>query len=126
MYTLVNDIESYPDFLNWCTASRIISRSASQLTAELDVGIGGISKSFSTVNSLDPPHRIAVRLHSGPFRSLEGEWKFTESEMGCEISLALDFTVSLSPLSIVLSTAFEEIARSQMDAFIRRAGSIYG
>ena len=125
MYALVNDVEAYPEFLNWCSGARIISDSEGQLTAELDVGFGGISRSFSTVNSLDPPRKIVVKLHSGPFRSLEGAWTFTQSPTGCTISLALDFTVSTSPLGVILSGAFEEIVRSQMDAFIRRARALY-
>ena len=126
MYALVNDVEAYPEFLHWCNGARIISRREGELTAELDVGLAGISRSFSTVNQLDPPHRIVVTLHKGPFRSLEGAWSFTPSDTGCTISLQLDFSVSRSPLGMVLSAAFEEIARSQMDAFIRRARQIYG
>ena len=126
MYALVNDVEAYPEFLQWCNGARIISEREAELTAELDVGLGGISRSFSTINVLDPPHRIVVKLHKGPFRTLEGAWSFTETDSGCRISLVLDFSVSLSPLGVVLSAAFEEIARSQMDAFIRRAGQLYG
>ena len=126
MYALVNDVEAYPEFLQWCNDARIITRREDELTAELDVGFGGISRSFSTTNVLEPPERIVVKLHKGPFKSLEGAWTFTETDKGCAISLVLDFSVSLSPLGMVLSAAFEEIARSQMDAFIRRASQLYG
>ena len=131
MYALVNDIESYPEFLNWCSGARILERrdvdqSEQQLTAELDVGFAGITQRFSTVNTLRPPTEIKLRLKSGPFRSLEGAWTFEPAGSGCTISLTLDFSVALSPLGMVLSTAFEEIARSQMDAFVQRAARVYG
>lgn len=126
MYALVNDVEAYPEFLNWCSGARIIARGEGQLTAELDVGFGGISQSFSTVNTLAPPNKITVSLRNGPFQSLEGAWTFTQAHTGSTISLVLDFTVVLSPLGFVLSGAFEKIVRSQMDAFIRRARSVYG
>jgi len=125
MYALVNDVEAYPQFLNWCSGARIIAADAAQMTAELDVRFGGIGKSFSTTNSLQPPHRIGVQLRNGPFKSLEGAWTFTETPAGCMIALDLDFTVSASPLGFILSGAFEEIVRSQMDAFIQRARSVY-
>jgi ribosome-associated toxin RatA of RatAB toxin-antitoxin module len=126
MYALVNDVEAYPEFLNWCTGARVITECDGQLTAQLDVGFGGISHSFSTVNTLEPPHRITVSLRNGPFRSLEGEWTFTETQTGCTISLNLEFTVSPGPLGLVLSGAFEHIVRSQMDAFVQRARNTYG
>jgi ribosome-associated toxin RatA of RatAB toxin-antitoxin module len=126
MYALVNDIESYPDFLKWCSGARIVDRGAQELTAELDVGFAGLTQRFSTMNTLRPPSEISLRLKSGPFRSLEGAWTFTPSASGCIISLTLDFSVPLSPLGIVLRGAFEEIARSQMDAFIKRADEVYG
>ncbi len=126
MYALVSDVESYPQFLNWCSGARIISQTEGSQTAELDVGFRGISRSFATVNSLDPPNEIVMRLHSGPFKSLEGVWTFAKRDSGCSISFALDFTVSISPLGLLLSAAFEEIARSQMDAFVQRAQQLYG
>lgn len=125
MYALVNDVEAYPQFLNWCSGARIIAADEDQMTAELDVRFAGISKSFSTINALDPPHRIGVQLRNGPFQSLEGAWTFTGTPAGCTITLDLDFTVSISPLGFILSGAFEEIVRSQMDAFIARARNVY-
>lgn len=126
MYALVNDVQAYPEFLHWCSGSRIIAETARELTAELDVGFGGFKQRFSTINSLEPPQRISMRLRKGPFRSLTGAWTFAATEMGCRISLALEFAVSAGPLGLVIGAAFEQIARSQMDAFIKRAQTVYG
>ena len=126
MYALVNNVESYPEFLNWCSGARVLSKGESQVTAELDIRFAGLSQSFATVNTLNPPNEIAVRLHSGPFKSLTGKWRFMQTPGGSKVSLVLDYTFGFSPLSIVLNSAFEEIARSQIDAFIQRARSVYG
>ena len=126
MFALVNDVESYPEFLNWCSGARILSKSDSQVTAELDIGFAGLRQKFATVNTLDPPNEIAVNLHSGPFRSLTGHWIFSAAAGGCRVVLELDYTVASSPLSFVLNTAFEEIVRTQIDAFIQRAQKVYG
>ena len=126
MYALVNDVEAYPEFLPWCAGARIVSRSEHEMVAEVDIGFSGIRQSFSTRNLLDPPNRIVIALRNGPFRRLEGEWRFEDGPAGCTVDLSLDFSVSMSPLGFVLARVFEELARSQMDAFVRRARAVYG
>ena len=127
MFTLVNDIEAYPDFLHWCRGARVSHRSDSEVEATLDVGFGGIHKSFSTRNTLAAPHSIHLELISGPFRSLNGQWTFRDLEDGgCRVALSLSFEVPRSPFGLIFSRVFEEIARSQMGAFLRRAKAVYG
>jgi ribosome-associated toxin RatA of RatAB toxin-antitoxin module len=68
-----------------------------------------------------------MALVSGPFSRLDGEWQFTDSPSGgADIELLLDYEISHSPLGFVLAKAFEEIASSQMTAFVRRADEVYG
>jgi ribosome-associated toxin RatA of RatAB toxin-antitoxin module len=127
MYELVNDVESYPQFLHWCRGARVLGRGPDFVEATVDIGLAGIHKSFTTRNTLDPPHSITVALVAGPLRHLSGSWRFESTpEGGCRVSLDLDFAVAVSPLSFVFSTVFEEIARSQMQAFIDRARVVYG
>ena len=125
MYALVNDVESYPEFLHWCAGARVLAREESAVVAELDVGLGGLKQSLTTRNTLEPPHKISICLLNGPFQRLDGSWTFTDAEHGCQVELSLEFEVSMSPLGFVLAGIFEEIARSQMDAFIKRARSVF-
>ncbi len=37
MYTLVNDVNAYPDFLPGCTGSRVLESGPTQMTAAVDV-----------------------------------------------------------------------------------------
>ena len=127
MFDLVNDIESYPLFLSWCSGARITYRDLDTIEASLDVGIAGISKTFSTRNELTPPNLMTVKLVAGPFKQLDGVWTFDVlTERSCRVSLALDFSVQASPLSMVFNTMFEEVSRSQMSAFRERADQVYG
>ena len=48
MYMLVNDIESYPNFLPWCTNSTITNYSDNELVASVSISIGKIKKIFVT------------------------------------------------------------------------------
>jgi ribosome-associated toxin RatA of RatAB toxin-antitoxin module len=127
MFDLVNDVEAYPKFLHWCAGARVESAGESHIEATLDIGIAGLHKSFRTRNTLERPKRITMALVSGPFNRLDGEWQFTDSPSGgADIELSLDYEISHSPLGFVLAKAFEEVARSQMSAFVRRADEVYG
>ena len=71
--------------------------------------------------------RIGIDLVSGPFRRLQGEWRFLPAAgTGTDVSLTLTFEVTLSPFGLVFAKAFEELAGAQMKAFIDRAKVVYG
>jgi ribosome-associated toxin RatA of RatAB toxin-antitoxin module len=127
MFDLVNDIAAYPQFLHWCRGATVHHASQQWVEATLEIGAGGLHKEFSTRNHLERPRRIAIELLNGPFSALEGEWQFVETAGGgCEVSLSLDFEVASTPLKFVFERVFEELARSQMNAFVDRADEVYG
>ena len=127
MFDLVDDVESYPKFLHWCRGARIDVRHDGIVEATIDIGLGGIHKSFKTRNTAERPHRIDIALVSGPFRRLEGEWTFADAPAGgSDVELVLDYEVSHVPLDFLFGAIFEEVARSQMNAFVRRADHVYG
>lgn len=127
MYDLVNDIESYPDFLPWCQTAIVHSRSADEVQATLHLSKGGIKHSFSTVNRLQHNKIIEVRLMKGPFRHLEGFWRFDENpEGGCILNFDLEFVLSNRLLHLTLGGMFEGIANSFLESFCKRADDLYG
>lgn len=127
MFDLVSDVEAYPEFLHWCRAARVDRRGEDYVEATLSIGVRGIRKSFTTRNTFERPRRLVIELVSGPFRRLNGVWEFTDlEEGGSEVSLSLTFEVMPSPLSVVFSMVFEELARAQMAAFVQRAERVYG
>jgi ribosome-associated toxin RatA of RatAB toxin-antitoxin module len=127
MFDLVNDVESYPKFLHWCSGARVDRRQEGVLEATLDVGLKGFHRAFSTRNTVTRPTSIELELVSGPFRRLSGGWRFEDlPQGGAEVFLSLSFEVASSPFGAIFSRLFEEIASSQMGAFISRAAKIYG
>ena len=126
MYALVDDIESYPRFLPWCTAARVEERTASGVRATLSVGMRGLRQSFTTQNENRPPEAIELRLVKGPFRSFAGGWRFTPlSAEASRIEFTLEYEMA-GPLARLLEPLFEHIADSMVDAFTRRAAELYG
>ena len=90
MFMLVDDIERYPEFLPWCTGATVLSRDPEVTRASLHVGFRGIKQSFSTENRNTPPHEIALKLIDGPFRALDGRWRFNDlGGKGCKIEFNL-------------------------------------
>jgi hypothetical protein len=69
MYALVNDIESYPQFLPWCRSTRVASRTEDEVRATIEIVKGGVHKSFTTINRAQKHKMIDIRLLEGPVQA---------------------------------------------------------
>jgi ribosome-associated toxin RatA of RatAB toxin-antitoxin module len=127
MFELVNNIDDYSQFLNWCDSSAILNQSDNQITASVEINKGGIKQTFSTLNTLTPYKSIAMELVDGPFDVLSGEWRFEPlGENATKIHLDLQFKFKSMLIDMALSPVFKNIANSQLDSFVARAKYIYG
>ena len=127
MFELVNNIDDYSQFLNWCDSSAILNQSDNQITASVEINKGGIKQTFSTLNTLTPYQSIAMELVDGPFDELSGEWRFEPlGENAAKIHLDLQFKFKSMLIDMALSPVFKNIANSQLDSFVARAKYIYG
>lgn len=126
MYQLVNDVHSYPDFLPGCTGSRVITASPHEMTAAVEVAKAGISKTFTTRNTLLDNQSINMQLVDGPFRKLMGGWQFTAlSPEACKVELHLDFEFTNKLIELAFGKVFKELAGSMVQAFTQRAKEVY-
>lgn len=122
VYAVIADVESYPQFLPWCTHARIDERSGDEVVATVGIKRGPLGGEFTTRNRLVPDHSIAMNLVRGPFSTLEGLWTVEPlGEKGCRVELALRFEFANRLSGAVLGPVFEEVAASLVDAFVRRA-----
>ncbi len=127
MYDLVDDIESYPDFLPWCHNTKIYQRDDHTVEASIGVESMGIQKSFTTRNSLTPHTHIALTLVEGPFEKLEGLWTFKSlGDEGCKVSLHMEYEHRGGWAYIAFGTVFSHIAGQLVDAFVERANTVLG
>lgn len=126
MYQLVNDIEAYSQFLPWCKESRILQQNADEIHAMLVLAGGGFQKSFTTCNRLQSNKMIEIRLVDGPFKNLEGFWRFEEvMETGCLVTLDLEFEFSNRLIGMAFGPVFNQVASTLVDAFCKRANEVY-
>lgn len=127
MYALVNDVERYPEFLPWCRSTRILSNTAGEMCATLELARGGLHKAFTTRNRLDPGRSIVIALDHGPFRHLEGHWRFQDlGPEGSKVMLNMEFEFAGAVLDLLAGPVFHEICNSLVAAFTRRAAVLYG
>lgn len=132
MLELVNDVASYPEFLPWCAGAEVVQESEDTLRATLKIGYKGIRQQFSTRNRTimpdeSSPGSIMMTLVDGPFRSLNGQWLFKPlNDNACKIEFTLRYEFSSKLLEKVIGPAFNYIASSFVDAFVKRAHSLYG
>jgi ribosome-associated toxin RatA of RatAB toxin-antitoxin module len=127
MYALVEDVESYPRFLPWCGRAVVSAREPGRTVATLYIDFHGLKEQFTTENTLEPGESIRMKLVSGPFRSLEGSWRFTAlAEDACKVELSLRYEFSSAVLQKVVGPVFRHIADGFVDAFVRRAGETLG
>ena len=127
MFALVDDVESYPQFLPWCKSSRVLSRDEDEVRASLDLVRGGFEKSFTTCNRLQKNKMIQIRLVEGPFRHLEGYWRFEPiGDRACKVSLDLDFEFANKLIGMAMGPLFNQITNTLVDSFCKRAVDVFG
>lgn len=127
MFRLVDDIKAYSEFLPWCGKATEISRDEKNVEASIFISHSGLNKEFTTRNKNTAFDKIEMHLVNGPFKNLDGVWLFEPlGETACKVSLNLDFEFSSKIIGITLGPIFSKIANSIVDAFIKRADSVYG
>jgi ribosome-associated toxin RatA of RatAB toxin-antitoxin module len=127
MFSLVDTVEDYPKFLPWCGGATVIHRDADTTRATILINYRGIRRSFTTENMKSEPVAMQIRLIEGPFSKLDGSWRFTDlAGHGCKIEFGLHYEFAGRLLDRLIGPVFHHIAGTLMEAFVKRAGQIYG
>ncbi len=126
MYDLVADIDAYQDFLPWCGHSEVLSSDNDVVVGTVTIAKGGVNKSFTTENHQLKNKQIEVKLVDGPFKKLEGFWRFEPlKEDACKVSLELEYEFSSKLLGLVVGPVFNQVANTMVDSFVKQARVVY-
>lgn len=126
IFSIIRDVRSYPEFLNWCDAASIEFENNEIQRATLSVSYGKLTLSFSTQNALVINESVRISLISGPFKSLSGEWSIHSlSDQACKVSLFMDFKFDNPITHKLFGNVFQKVVTAQIDAFEKRANDIY-
>lgn len=126
MFTLAADVEAYPQFLPWCTATRIKRREGDTIYADMVIGFKVFREKFTTKAVFDKPHKIDVTYLDGPFKYLQSHWVFDDVEGGgCDVDFHIDFEFRSIMLQKLIGKVFDEAVHRMVDAFQKRAEALY-
>ena len=127
MFALVDAVERYPEFLPWCGGASVGYRDEHKTRATVRINYRGIKQSFTTENLKEPGHTIWVKLVEGPFKTLDGNWRFVPlADHGCKVEFRLHYEFSSKILAKLVGPVFNYIANTFIEAFVQRARSVYG
>jgi ribosome-associated toxin RatA of RatAB toxin-antitoxin module len=126
MFTLVDGIDRYPDFLPWCGGTQVLDNRPGGKTARIDIDYHGVRAHFTTDNANRAAESIVVTLKDGPFRHLHGEWRFIAlAADACKIEFELAYEFATPLLERAVGPVFGHIAETFIDAFVRRAETLH-
>ncbi|MFZ5502593.1 MAG: type II toxin-antitoxin system RatA family toxin [Pseudomonadota bacterium] len=126
MFNLVDRVEEYPQFLPWCAGASVVELDQQTIRATVKIDYHHLKQHFTTENRRVPPHQIEMMLQDGPFKHLDGSWRFVSlSDSACKIEFRLHYEFSSKLLEKLVGPVFHYIASSLVDAFIQRADKIY-
>lgn len=131
MYSLVGDVAAYPEFLPWCSAARIRSKTekadAVEMLADLVISFKVFRERFGSRVTLYPEtNQIDTEYLDGPFEYLKSTWKFEDVDGGCVVDFYVDFEFRSKILQGVIGVVFNEAMQRVVRAFEARAEALYG
>ncbi|MDA9236188.1 type II toxin-antitoxin system RatA family toxin [Amylibacter sp.] len=130
MYDLVADVETYPDFLPWCAATRIrkVTKNSHKtiIEADLIIAFKVFRERFgSRVTLKAEKFSIDVEYLDGPFKYLNNHWIFRDVDGGCEADFFVDFEFKSRVLQALIGVVFNEAMQRIVKAFEMRADDLY-
>jgi coenzyme Q-binding protein COQ10 len=131
LFTLVGDVEAYPQFVPWITAMRTWNGRAdaqvSTVDAEAQVGFSFLREKFATRVRRDAAAlTVDVSLLYGPFKRLSNQWRFVPHEAGTTVEFVIDFAFKSKILDAMLAANLDRAANTLIGCFEDRARVIYG
>lgn len=126
MYCLVNDVASYPQFMDGCSSVDIIEHTNQLMRATLYLKKAGMEVSFTTCNQLVAGTSIEMYLQDGPFKTFNGLWQFNAlSDSACKLTLDLEFEFKSRTLAKLATGMFSGVSSNLVDSLCKRADEIY-
>ncbi|CAO1626046.1 unnamed protein product [Parajaminaea phylloscopi] len=148
LYTIVSDVDSYSEFLPFCTSSRITGPASStgeeprstdvamhstrRVLAELGVGFKSFKESYTSIVEMREDEWVrATALPHPLFKHLSTHWTFIPLEGSSDspstkIAFELEYAFTSPLYAAVAAGIFRELSSRMMQSFEDRAAQIYG
>lgn len=131
MFSIVADVESYPQFLKLCDDLKIIDRQQSGeqqiILADMTVGYKALSETFRSRVVIDEKARtIETENIKGPFKYMRNSWRFEPalSSEHSDIHFTIDYAFKNWALEKLMGGMFRDAFNSYSKSFEERANSL--
>jgi coenzyme Q-binding protein COQ10 len=129
MFNLVMDIESYPEFLPWCSDAKIIEKvSDVHLLADLTIRFNVFTQKYRSqvTSSIEAGHYfVTIDSDNEIFDILSSKWLFTANEGGADIEFIMDIGFRSSMFKGLMTMLFENMSQRIIAKFEARAKQVY-
>ena len=126
VFDVIEQAEHYPQFLPWCVGATILERSDDWVAGKVDFSFLELRFSFVTRNPKRRPEWLRVQVVDGPFRRFDGQWELTQlGDLGCKVEFEVAYEIADGLLDLAVRPAVDFVARTMIDAFVKRAEQLH-
>ena len=126
LYNIVLDIENYPEFIPWCSYSKINHKTNKYIIADLQIDYKFYKKTFTSKVEFDSNNLIInVKYIKGPLKNLKTNWKFKKIKKNItKVFFEIDFEFNNIIHQKIAEMFFNLIENTMIKSFIKRADKI--
>ena len=127
LYSIVLDIEKYPDYIPWCTQIEIVKKNKNEILANMIVNYKFFPKQkFTSKVTFDLKKLfIKTKYVEGPLKNLCTSWSFINIKNdSCQVIFDIEFEFENFLHQQIAEIFFPLIENKMMSSFIKRADSI--
>jgi coenzyme Q-binding protein COQ10 len=121
---IILDIEKYPLFLPWCSATRIINKQENIITADMVISFKIFSEQYrSKIVTEENASDVVIKVNSltGPFKYLTTVWQISKiQEEESLVNFFIDFAFNSSILDSMIGLVFDEASKKMVSCFEKR------
>ena len=126
LYEIVLDIEKYPEFIPWCSAVLIRSKTKKNIIADLIVQYNFFQKTFTSDVRFDSNNLIIDVIYiEGPLKNLHNQWKFEKiNDKMTKVLFEIKFEFKSIIYQKITEFFFDLIKNKMILSFKKRADKI--
>ena len=134
LFSLVADVQNYPEFIPGCDAVKILSSSDNEIIADLLVSYKAVCTKYTSKVCLlraiseDDKWVIDVTQKDGPFKFLKNRWEFKWNDKikKSHVAFSIEFEMRSKILNFTIGVMFEKLVKKMVSSFENRAKKILG
>ena len=126
LYDIVLDIEKYPEFIPWCSAVRIRSKTKKNIIGDLLINYKYFKKTFTSDVRFDSNNLIINVIYiKGPLKDLQNQWKFERiQDKKTKVYFTIKFEFNNLVYQKISEFFFDLIKNKMIFSFKKRADKI--